>query len=174
MFKGLLSRYDITAVFTNHDYEQYAIDRDEEINHLLAANSISFNTYKDQVIFEKNEVVKDDGKPYTVFTPYGKKWKACLNDFYTRSYATEKYLGNFFKQPPIGNGLINECYPPVIFIFQIVQDIPVENKNRNHWKTSLQGIIQRCIIFQPQISPEPHDRHQRLHLFPERPHQFIE
>ena len=68
-FKQLINEYEIESVFTNHDYEPYAKQRDGEIAKLLKANNISFHTYKDQVIFEKDEIVKDDGKPYTIFTP---------------------------------------------------------------------------------------------------------
>src|ERR1700743_2468811 len=68
VFRQLLSVYEIAAVYANHDYEPYARERDKEITGLLAEEGIPFRTYKDQVIFEKDEVVKDDGKPYTVFT----------------------------------------------------------------------------------------------------------
>lgn len=96
-FKKLMDEYDVKAVYTNHDYEPYAIDHDEVIQKLLDKNKIEFHSYKDQVIFEKNEVTKDDGKPYTVFTPYSKKWKSKLNDFYLRSYPTKKFFKNFLK-----------------------------------------------------------------------------
>lgn len=98
IFKELLQKYDMGTVYTNHDYEQYAIDRDGRVNKLLNENGVKFTTYKDQVIFEKDEVVKDNGKPYTVFTPYSKRWKAKLNDLYLKPYPTEKYFNNFFKQ----------------------------------------------------------------------------
>ena len=75
IFKKLISEHQITAVYTNHDYEPYALKRDKEIHKLLADNNIDFKTFKDQVIFEKNQVVKDDGTPYVVYTPYMKKWK---------------------------------------------------------------------------------------------------
>jgi deoxyribodipyrimidine photo-lyase len=68
------------------------------VNELLQKNIISFHTVKDQVIFEKNEVLKDNGQPYTVFTPYSKKWKSSLTDFYLRPYAVEKYSHHFLKQ----------------------------------------------------------------------------
>lgn len=97
-FKTLKQTLAIKAVYTNHDYEGYAIKRDDEIKQYLQANGIAFNTYKDQVIFEKNEVVKDDGKPYTVFTPFSKKWKQNLQDYHLKSYPTEKYFNNFYKQ----------------------------------------------------------------------------
>ena len=77
-FELLTNKYNIASVYTNHDYEFYGIERDRLIHEMLASKGIEFKTFKDQVIFEKNEVVKDDGKPYTVFTPYSKKWKALL------------------------------------------------------------------------------------------------
>lgn len=98
IWKQLIKDYTIANVYLNHDYEPYATKRDADIRNMLKENSISFHTYKDQVIFEKNEVLKDDGKPYTIFTPYSKKWKAKLNDFYSSSFPTKKYLSNFFKQ----------------------------------------------------------------------------
>jgi deoxyribodipyrimidine photo-lyase len=93
----LISEYSVKAVFTNHDYEPYAKLRDKQVEQLLNENGAAFHTFKDQVIFEKDEILKDDGKPYTVYTPYSKKWKAKVNDFYLKSYPTEKYFGNFLK-----------------------------------------------------------------------------
>ena len=97
-FSQLIEKYYIENVYTNHDYEQYALDRDIEIAALLKQHNATLKTYKDQVVFEKDEVTKDDGKPYTVFTPYSKKWKLKLNEFYYKSYLTEKYFHNFYKQ----------------------------------------------------------------------------
>lgn len=95
VWKTISSRYPVEAVYTNHDYEPYARRRDKEIGTLLLEKGISFHTCKDQVIFEKDEVLKDDGKPYTVFTPYSRKWRAKLNPFYAQSYPTEKYAAHF-------------------------------------------------------------------------------
>ena len=100
-FTQLLKQYTIGDVYTNHDYELYAKDRDEAVRILLNEHRISLHTYKDQVIFEKNEVIKDDGKPYTVFTPYSKRWLATLNDFYASSYPNSKYFRHFYQQAPI-------------------------------------------------------------------------
>lgn len=74
-FKSLIDIYDIDTVFTNQDYEPYALERDNSIADLLSQQGINFQRFKDQVIFEKLEVTKDDGSPYTVFTPYSRKWK---------------------------------------------------------------------------------------------------
>lgn len=97
VFNKLSSEYTLEAVYTNHDYEPSAIVRDKAIETLLTQKRIAFKSFKDQVIFEKNEVTKDDGLPYTVFTPYMRKWKSKLNDFYMRSYPTEKYFSRFLK-----------------------------------------------------------------------------
>lgn len=101
VFATLLKRYKINAVYTNHDYEQYAIDRDAAIAALLQQHGATLHTYKDQVIFEKDEVVKDDGKPYTVFTPYSRKWKSTLQPFYIKSYPVEQYITGLYKQLPV-------------------------------------------------------------------------
>lgn len=101
IFAQLVQLYTIQTVFTNHDYEPYAKERDEAIATLLSSSGVNFNTFKDQVIFEKDEVTKDDGKPYTVFTPYSRKWKAKLSPDYLKPYPTEKYFANFYQQAPI-------------------------------------------------------------------------
>ncbi len=101
VFTSLIQSYTIKTVFTNHDYEPYAQERDSAIANLLDEAGVDFKTYKDQVIFEKDEVTKDDGKPYTVFTPYSRKWKAKLTADYLKAYPTEKYFANFYQQAPI-------------------------------------------------------------------------
>lgn len=100
-FEALIKKYTVEKVFTNHDYDPYAIERDKKIASLLKKENIEFHTYKDQVIFDKNEVIKEDGTPYTVFTPYSKKWKAKLTPFFLRPYPTEKYFRHFFQTDPI-------------------------------------------------------------------------
>ena len=67
---------------------------------MLEKNNIEFKTYKDQCVFEKDEVTKDDGRPYTVFTPYANKWKKKLKPFYYKAYPTKKYFKNFAKIKP--------------------------------------------------------------------------
>ncbi len=89
-----------TAVFTNRDYEPYALDRDQSIYKILQAKNIEFIGAKDHVIFEKAEVVKADGLPYTVFTPYSRKWKEKMNEFYLSSYPNEKYSAKIVQTKP--------------------------------------------------------------------------
>ena len=93
----VLKEYIIETVYAYHDYEPYAKQRDEAIHEKLRKHHIEFKTCKDQVIFEKDEVVKDNGEPYTVYTPYKNKWYQKLNDFYLKSYPAEKYLTNLYK-----------------------------------------------------------------------------
>lgn len=101
IFAQLMRERLIAAVYTNHDYEPYARERDAAISNLLRQQNIPFRTFKDQVIFERDEVVKPDGRPYTVFTPYKKRWLRTLTDFYQRPYPTEKYFAHFLKTPPL-------------------------------------------------------------------------
>jgi deoxyribodipyrimidine photo-lyase len=98
IFPELLKEYKVEKVFTNHDYEPYARERDQQIANLLKESNVSFHTFKDQVVLEKGEVLKDDGTPYSIFTPYSRKWKSIVNDFYLRSYPCKKYYRNFFQQ----------------------------------------------------------------------------
>ena len=98
VFKTLLEKYTVNSVYTNHDYEPYAKERDDAIAALLKANGIKLNTYKDHVIFEKDEVIKDNGSPYTVFTPYSNKWKSALSLFHLKAYPSGRYFNYFYKQ----------------------------------------------------------------------------
>ena len=72
----ILKEYEVAQVFSNKDYEPYALKRDAKVEELVQSQGSAFKQYKDQVIFEESEVVKDDGEPYIVYTPYMKKWKA--------------------------------------------------------------------------------------------------
>jgi deoxyribodipyrimidine photo-lyase len=96
-FETLTNEYDLQKVFCNRDYEPYALQRDAEIRDFLNAKNIEFHNYKDQVIFEWNEVLKADGTPYTVFTPYSKIWKKHLSEIQIPVYPSEKHLNNIFK-----------------------------------------------------------------------------
>jgi deoxyribodipyrimidine photo-lyase len=92
IFEKLIHENTITTVFTNHDYEPYARKRDLELYQLFKENSIEFKTCKDQVIFEKSEVVKDDGTPYVVYTPYSNKWKEHFKSTTLHHYKSEYYI----------------------------------------------------------------------------------
>lgn len=99
IYKKLSQNYEIEAVYCNEDYEPYAIKRDQEIADFLASKNINFHQFKDQVIFHKDEIVKADKKPYTVYTPYSKLW---LNEFQKidlQGFPSEKRLDNLLEIP---------------------------------------------------------------------------
>ena len=104
VFEEICSKYNIQNVITNHDYEPYARDRDQKVKELLSKKDIGFYTYKDQVIFEKDEVVKDDGDPYIVYTPYMKTWKSTFNeDEHLKIYYTNEFLKNLVSNTRLPN-----------------------------------------------------------------------
>jgi len=103
IYKKLVKDYTVETVFTNHDYEPYATKRDQEIKALLDKSGIKFKTYKDQVIFEKNEVVKKDGDPYRVYTPYMRTWKEKFKAIDLEIFYTNSYLDNLIKHSRLPN-----------------------------------------------------------------------
>lgn len=103
VYKSLVEAYDIGCVYTNHDYEPYAKERDESIKKFLEENGIEFKTFKDQVIFEKGEVVKNDGNPYVVYTPYMKTWKEKFKSHNLEIFYTNSYLDNLVEHSRLPN-----------------------------------------------------------------------
>ena len=95
VWEKLVTTYDIQKVYLNKDYEPYAIKRDQKIKEFLNSNGIEMKTFKDQVIFEEHEIVKADGKPYTVFTPYKRKW---LENFTKVNLNLLVNFDNFYKK----------------------------------------------------------------------------
>ncbi len=140
VWKDLLNQYDIKEVFCNHDYEPYAIQRDASIKDLLISKGSSFNSFKDQVIFEKGEILKNDNTPYTVYTPFKNKW---LEKFDSKAdiqvFDIEKYQKNFkkdefhfpkleeigFKSSPIK---IQPFDLSEIEVYETYRDIPGEDR----------------------------------------------
>ncbi len=109
VFKKIILKYRLISVYVNRDYEKYSIKRDKEINTFLNENKIAFNASKDHVFFEPNEILKSDGTPYTVFTPYSKKW---FEKFYSEKlpqYQIKNLVDNFFKTD----------YKPIISLSEI-------------------------------------------------------
>ena len=103
VYKNLLAKYNIDTVFTNRDYEPYAKERDDKIEQLLNDNTIKFKTFKDQVIFEQNEVTKKDGLPYVVYTPYMKVWKEQFKTYTLDFYYTSSFLKNLIQDKELPN-----------------------------------------------------------------------
>ncbi len=125
IWQDLTKRFDIEKVFTNHDYEPYALQRDTSIKDFLISKNIDFQTFKDHVIFEYSEVTKDDGLPYTVFTPYSRKWRAKLESqmtdhngqyisFYLKPYPTEIYHSSFITHHTSLNAPLSNFEMPTL------------------------------------------------------------
>lgn len=94
---SVFSELNFKAVYANHDYEPYATERDSEIKQLVESRGRSFHTFKDQVIFEKDEVVKDDGTPYVVYTPYSKRWRSQFSKTSLEPYPSEELLSKLAR-----------------------------------------------------------------------------
>lgn len=107
-FNILTSVYDIAEVYTNTDYEPYAIKRDNNINTFLCGKNINLHSYKDHVIFHRDEIVKADNSPYVVYTPYSRKWKELLNKSHLKNYDIESFQNNFCKQEQINLPTLKE------------------------------------------------------------------
>ncbi|MCT3733183.1 deoxyribodipyrimidine photo-lyase [Elizabethkingia anophelis] len=98
IFEQITTQYQVQAVYCNRDYEPQAIKRDHAVKKQLQKNGIQFYDFKDQVIFDQSEVVKADGLPYTVYTPYAKKWRSELQQEHYKTAKVE--LNNFLKAKP--------------------------------------------------------------------------
>ena len=94
ILESLTRQHKIDAVYANHDYEPYAIRRDLQISNLLNEKNIAFHTFKDQVLYERSEVVKSDGSPYVVFTPYSRLWLKRMHEEGVPEFPSEKHLSN--------------------------------------------------------------------------------
>lgn len=125
VFNQLLSDYNVKEVYTNRDYEPEAILRDKRVSEFLFSKNIKFASFKDQVIFEWNEILKSDGTPYTVFTPFSKKWKQNLTEQDYLPLRTEKYMNNFYH---IDNQKITKIGDIGFFSTGIVYEKPIINE----------------------------------------------
>ena len=123
VWKTLLNEFNIKKVFFNKDYEPYAIKRDAEITDLCVENNIEVYPSKDQVIFEASEVLKADGKPYTVYTPYKNKWWNLYNSKKLDLSPSEDLIDNFLK--------LNFNFPSLKDIGFVESNIKVRSINEN-------------------------------------------
>lgn len=99
VWEKLIEQYNITAVYTNRDYEPYARQRDKEVGEFLSSKGVDFHTFKDHVILEPGEVLKDDGDPYVVFTPFSKRWRDALKPADLESHPSALYFDNWATRP---------------------------------------------------------------------------
>lgn len=127
VFKQIANQYDIKQIYSNHDYESYAIQRDNEVKDWALSLGIHFESHKDQVIFEKNEILTGQQTPYTVFTPYSRKWKETLQVKGVQAYPSEtisQYLPAHFEMPSleqIGFGISGKLFPSTQISDELIQ-----------------------------------------------------
>jgi len=122
VFEEIIQEYEIAAVYTNRDYEPYGLKRDKQIGDLLKSKGIGFNTYKNQVIFEQAEIVKENGLPYLVYTPFMKRWKAVFSEEKIKDYPSENGLKNLVKNQ-------HESFPSLQSIGFSKSEIEVSSPN---------------------------------------------
>ncbi len=103
VFQQLIKDYQVEKVFTNRDYEPYARERDKKIQHILQEKNIEFIDFKDQVIFEKDEIVKNDGYPYVVYTPYKNTWIEKFNNTELQFHYTKRFMDNLIDNSRLPN-----------------------------------------------------------------------
>ncbi|ERM83671.1 deoxyribodipyrimidine photo-lyase [Rhodonellum psychrophilum GCM71 = DSM 17998] len=101
IFRALLEEYEIQSVYTNRDYEPYAKERDSQIEEILNVKEIPFLDFKDQVIFEKDEIQNGSGGFYKVFTPYSRVWKSKFQAAKIKTVSLDKEKNTFFPTPPL-------------------------------------------------------------------------
>lgn len=147
VFKELSKVFQVKAIYTNHDYEPGARKRDDNVAKWARTAGIEFKTFKDQTLFEKDEILTTTKKPYTVFTPYKNKVLETLNPFYLKSYPVENYESSFAKrsvvEPMIALkdlGFINtdlEIPPPEVSAkllknYAATRDFPANEQGTSH------------------------------------------
>lgn len=165
IFEQLLQDFEVKAVYTNRDYEPYAKDRDDAIEKMLSSKDIEFHTFKDQVIFEKDEIVKKDGDPYVVYTPYMKTWKSEFKKSELKIHYTSQYLGNLIKNTRLSNLSLSdmgfktsslkvpdyEVTPTLIREYEDKRDFPAKDATSHlgphlrHGTLSVRKIVKKAI-----------------------------
>lgn len=136
-FDAICSSFDVKEVITNHDYEPYAINRDKQVSKLLASKNIPFRSFKDQVIFERSEIVKKDGSPYTIFTPYSKMWREKFVQQKLPFFESAKLMEHFLRIEPFHFASLREMgfeksdltIPPPLIDKEIISNY---DKTRNN------------------------------------------
>lgn len=161
VFKKIITQYQVQAVYCNRDYEPLAIKRDKAVKTFLEEHTIRFYDFKDQVIFDQSEIVKTDGLPYTIYTPYAKKWRSELQpEHYT---AAKTDLNSLYKAVPQEITALSDIgFKKTDFVFQkpepdleIVKDYSLYRDFPALDKTSHLGIalrfgtisIRECVSF---------------------------
>ncbi|MCB0457078.1 MAG: deoxyribodipyrimidine photo-lyase [Flavobacteriaceae bacterium] len=144
VFSEITSRFEVQNVIANHDYEPYAIKRDASISEFLSEKNIGFYTFKDQVIFEKAEIIKEDGHPYVVYTPYSKRWLEQLDaSKHLKNNSPDDTFKNLYKNLQLPNVSLQEigfCPSPIKVKPYNLSEKSIENyKHTRNFPSNVQG-----------------------------------
>ncbi|WP_298368734.1 deoxyribodipyrimidine photo-lyase [uncultured Lutibacter sp.] len=122
-WEQIFQEFNVKEVFFNRDYEPYANKRDAKISNLCKSKGAEVNNFKDQVIFEKSEITKVNGLPYTVYTPYKKKWLLEYHNSNIQQFPSEKLTNNFLK-----NTFQFPTLEEIGFVENKIQVLPINSK----------------------------------------------
>ena len=139
IWKELLNTFDVKAVYANRDYEPYALKRDAAVEQLLNTHQISWNSYKDHVIFEGHEILKADQKPYTVYTPYKNKWRTFFSGIKLKIQPSNEQWGAYFKSEMSLPSLEDLGFVPSTIVVQPYQLNSLGNYEETRDVPSLDG-----------------------------------
>lgn len=161
IFKTLLKQYDIQGIYCNRDYEPTAIKRDTDIAEYCKEKAVVFKAFKDQVIFDRNDILKNDGTPYTVYTPYAKNWRHQLSredckakkmnwrGLYRQSFKNIHTLADIGFQKTDINFVKPSLNPTIIDNYDKRRDFPAENGTSRLAMALRYGTIsiRKCVEF---------------------------
>ena len=133
IIKKLKSYYNFNSLYYNKDYEPYAIERDKKVSEYLSRNNCSSHSFKDHVIFEQDEIVKDDGKPYVVYTPFSRRWLLHFDEEMTKPYDSKSLLEKFINQEEFNitledSKVVDKAITPIDFN---LEEGLIDNYNNN-------------------------------------------
>lgn len=145
IFTELISKYNIVSLYLNEDYEPYAIKRDNDIKEFLEEKNVEVYSFKDNVIFHKDDILKKDGKPYTIYTPYSKVWLSKFNEIDIETYPSEEHLNNILVHSPDNFDITRLGFLKTDFLYSppIINEDIIENYEETRDKPYLENGITR-------------------------------
>lgn len=145
IFTELISKYNIVSLYLNEDYEPYAIKRDNDIKEFLEEKNVEVYSFKDNVIFHKDDILKKDGKPYTIYTPYSKVWLSKFNEIDIETYPSEEHLNNILVHSPDNFDITRLGFLKTDFLYSppIINEDIIQNYEETRDKPYLENGITR-------------------------------
>lgn len=145
IFTELISKYNIVSLYLNEDYEPYAVKRDNDIKEFIEEKNVEVYSFKDNVIFHKDDILKKDGKPYTIYTPYSKVWLSKFNEIDIETYPSEEHLNNILVHSPDNFDITRLGFLKTDFLYSppIINEDIIQNYEETRDKPYLENGITR-------------------------------